>query len=184
MRIKTIGAAVGVSAVLAAVPLAACGSTTPTPTVITVTSTTPMHPSLQKIQDDADQRWSAAHPGQDVRVHRALEEQAKSHPAQSKSGLPWWAWVLIIPAGLVSLGWLGFKMLDWDVERKQAHLDALRARHAELDDDDDDDDEPEVISYPAITSTPVPEPIPYPESTPSEPTPPAPSGSLMDRLGK
>lgn len=183
MRIRRIGAALGVSAVLAAVPLTACSSTPSTPTVVTVTSTTPMHPALQKIQDDADRRWSEAHPGQDVRVHRALEEQAKSHPAPSKSGLPWWAWILIVPAGLVGLGWLVIKFLDADVERAHARVAELKARYDD-DDWDDDDDEPR-LTYPAITPVTAPEPVPYPEPS-SASAAPAPSGgsSLMDRLGK
>ena len=39
------------------------------------------------------------------------------------------------------------------------------------------------LSYPAIPTSPVPELTPYPEPTPSGPVAPAPSGSLMDRLG-
>ncbi|WP_133176297.1 hypothetical protein [Mycobacteroides abscessus] len=150
-----------------------------------MTSTTPMHPALQKIQDDADRRWSEAHPGQDVRVHRALEEQAKSHPAPSKSGLPWWAWILIVPAGLVGLGWLVIKFLDADVERAHARVAELKARYDDDDDDWDDDDDEPLLTYPSITPV-AAEPIPYPEPTPSTPAAPAPSGgsSLMDRLGK
>lgn len=177
MNVKHIGAALGVSAVLT-FPLAACGSAPPAPTVVTVTSTTPMHPALQKIQDDADRRWSEAHPGQDVRVHRALEEQAKSHPAQAKQGIPWWVWVLGTVVVLGGLLWWGTTLDDGSSARA-----ALRAARDDDDDDDwdddDDDDEPR-LTYPSITPA-AAEPIPYPEPTPSAPAPS--SGSLMDRLG-
>lgn len=178
MRIKTISAAVGVTAILA-LPLAACNSAPHTPTVITVTSSTPMHPALQKIEDDADRRWSEAHPGQDVRVHRALEAQAKSHPAQTKQGIPWWVWALGTVAAIGGLLWWGTTLDDGSSAR------AARRYDDDDDDDWDDDDEPEpLLTYPAIPTSHAPEAVPYPEPTPSAPGAPAPSGSLMDRLGK
>ncbi|SKU64789.1 Uncharacterised protein [Mycobacteroides abscessus subsp. massiliense] len=172
MSIKRIGATLAVAGALA-LPLAACGST-PAPTVITVTPTTPMHPALQKIQDDADRRWSESHPGQDVNAHRAAERAAAQQPKSKSSGLPWWAWILIVPVGLVAALLLAAKvwdgLADRDIERASARLAELEARYPDRDDDDDVEDYPEDYDdeldgedeYPraAVESVQAPAPVP------------------------
>lgn len=186
MNAKMIGASLA-TAGFVMFPLAACGST-PAPTVITVTPTTPMHPALQKIQDDADRRWQESHPGQDVNAHRAAERAAASQPARQNDGLPWWSWLLIVPAGLVAALVLGLKALEWNDERtiaraeaKVDELDARAARRASrvLDYDDfeeeDDDELPEDdIEFLRQATDPTP-------SAPAQPAPPG-GGGLLSSL--
>lgn len=196
MRIKTIGAAVGIASVLT-LPLAACSSSPPAVTTVTATPTTTL--SLAPCPPVSDSSWNqcyAEHAQARQRDSEARQQQRqeaaalKSQQKQSKGGLPWWSWLLIIPAGLVGLVWIGLKIAEANDAREisnanarvakwDARLAELRSTRATYT-----DNEPEAISYPAITSTPVSEPIPYPEPAPSAPAPPAPSGSLMDRLGK
>lgn len=188
MSIKRIGATLAVAGALA-LPLAACGST-PAPTVITVTPTTPMHPALQKIQDDADRRWSESHPGQDVNVHRAAERAAASQPARQDDGLPWWSWLLIVPAAGIGVLVLGFKVMEWNDERQvqqaEARVDELDARAArrasrvlDYDDFEDEDDEDDELGAEDIELLHrVTEPAP---SSPAQPAPPA-AGSLLSSL--
>lgn len=195
MRIKTIGAAVGIASVLT-LPLAACSSSPPAVTTVTATPTTTL--SLAPCPPVSDSSWNqcyaehaqARQRDSEARQQQRQEAALKSQQKQSKGGLPWWSWLLIIPAGLVGLVWIGLKIAEandareisnanarvakWDA--RLAELRSTRATYAE--------EEP-AMTYPAIpTPASVPEVVPYPESIPSEPTPPASSGSLMDRLGK
>lgn len=147
MEFKRIGAA-ALTAGFVMFPLAACGSSTPVVTTVTATPTTPMHPALQKIQDDADRRWAESHPGQDVNAHRAAERAAASQPARQDDGLPWWTWLLIVPGGLVALLVLGFKVMEWNdeqrvrrAEARVAELDARASRVLDYPDDDDEEDD-------------------------------------------
>ncbi|MBN7311789.1 hypothetical protein [Mycobacteroides abscessus] len=182
MSIKTFGASLA-TASLVMFPLAACGSAAPTPVVtVTATPSTTMHPALQRVEDDADRRWSESHPGQDVRVHRAAERAAAQ---QSKSsGLPWWAWALIVPAGLAVLLVLGIKLMEANDERRVARawrkVDELDARHRARFGDDDDvedypDDDDELPEDDMEFLHRVTEPAP------AQPAPPA-SGSLLSSL--
>lgn len=186
MKLKQIGAAVVVAGALA-FSLAACGSSTPVVTTVTATPTKPMHPALQKIQDDADRRWSESHPGQDVNAHRAAERAAASKPARQDDRLPWWAWMVIVPTGLIVLAVLGLKALEWNddrtIARAEAKVDELDARAAaraarvldydewEADDEEDEDFEkdeyPRAVEPPQVTITPAP---------------PASGGSLLSSL--
>lgn len=188
MSIKRIGAVTVVAGALA-LPLAACGSSTPAPVVTTVTATpsTTMHPALQKIQDDADRRWSESHPGQDVNAHRAAERAAAQQPKSKSSGLPWWSWVLIVPTALVVVGVLAIKLMEANDERTiaraNARVDELDARHRTrvldydewMDEDDDELDElPEDdMEFLHRATDPAPAPV--------APAPPA-AGNLLSSL--
>ncbi|QSM94332.1 hypothetical protein I3U40_00250 [Mycobacteroides abscessus subsp. abscessus] len=196
MKLKRIGAVVGLSAVLAAVPLAACGSTPPP--AVTVTATPTATYSFAPCPPITDPGWEAC-----VDSHRAQRSAESSRSASASasaaqaqrhqsSGIPTWVWLLIVP-GLVILVlivitiggavWEANESPRHAVRRDGAVWDELRRIEAVIDDeDDDDDDEPEpLLTYPAITPV-AAEPIPYPEPS-SVPVAPAPSGSLMDRLG-
>lgn len=190
MNVKMIGASLA-TATLVMFPLAACGNSTPTATTVTATpSTTTMHPALQKIEDDADRRWSESHPGQDVRVHRAAERAAAQQPKSKSSGLPWWAWLLIVPVGLVAMGVLGIKLMEANDERRVAkawakvdELDARAARRATrvLDYDDyEDDEDDELDELPEddmdfLHRVTDPSPAPAPSASPA-------SGGLLSSL--
>lgn len=189
MSIKTFGASLATAA-LVSLPLAACGSSTPAPVVtVTATPSTTMHPALQKIQDDADRRWSESHPGQDVNAHRAAERAAAQQPKDS--GLPWWSWLLIVPAALVALAVLGFKLSEMNDERTVARawakvdeLDARAARRAtrvlDYDDYEDDDEADELDELPEddmefLRKATDPTPAPAPSASPA-------SGGLLSSL--
>lgn len=189
MKLKTFGVA-AVSAGFVMFPLAACGSSTPPPVVtVTATPSTTMHPALQKIQDDADRRWSESHPGQDVNAHRAAERAAAQQPKSKSSGLPWWAWTLIVPVGIVAALVVGLKLMEANDERRVARawakVDELDARHrARFGDDDDDDD---VEDYPEDDDELDDEDMDFlhratdPAPAPAAPAPPA-SGGLLSSL--
>lgn len=200
MNVKTFGAAVGMSAVLA-LPLAACGSTPPP--AVTVTATPSTAYSSAPCPPITDPGWEAC-----VDSHRAQRSAESSRSASASamaaaqaqrhqsSGLPTWAWLLIVP-GLVVLALVVITMIGafWESNETPRHAvrrdsdsgDELRRIEAEIAAAEamPDDDEPEpLLTYPSITPV-AAEPIPYPEPTPSAPAAPAPSGgSLMDRLGK
>lgn len=185
MKLKTIGAAVGVTAVLAAIPLATLGTEQSTGAGVPVAQAAPttLYPG-DPGYDDARQ-WERDLPSYTPPATHTVTvtttTTTKPVPAtknEGGSGFPWWVWVLGTIAVLGGLIWWG-TTLD----------DGSAARAARDDDDDDDEDEDDadepVLTYPSITPVAAPEPIPYPEPTPSAPVQPAPSGgSLMDRLGK
>lgn len=178
MNIKTIGAVVGVSAVLAAVPLTMFGTEQATGAGIPVAQAAPttLYPG-DPGYDDARQ-WerdlpSYTPPATHTVTVTPTTTTKPASPATNKhesGGIPWWVWVLGTIFAIGGLLWWGTTLDDGSAARA-----ALR--------DDDDDDEP-VLTYPSITPAPAPEPVPYPEQ-PSAPVAPAQSGgSLMDRLGK
>ncbi|RIU33915.1 hypothetical protein [Mycobacteroides abscessus] len=196
MNVKHIGAAVGVTAVLA-LPLAACGSTPPPAVTVTAASTTTYSSAPCPLITDPG--WEAcvdSHRAQrSAESSRSASASASASAAQAQrhqsSGIPAWAWFLIVP-GLVILVlivitiggafWEANETPRHAVRRDGAVWDELRRIEAVID--DDDDDEPEsLLTYPAIPTPHAPEVVPYPES-PSAPVAPAPSASLMDRLGK
>lgn len=152
MTIKRIGA-VTVVAVALAFPLAACGSS-PAPAPVAA-------PECEKWTAEnwtrcADQR------SDDLRNHRitpGAEPAAAQQPKSKDSGLPWWAWLLIVPAGLVGLLVLWVKLSELNDERRVARawqkVDELDARHrARFGDDADDDD---VEDYPENDDDELPE---------------------------
>ncbi|SLI42513.1 hypothetical protein [Mycobacteroides abscessus] len=188
MEFKRIGVA-AVAAGFVMFPLAACGSANaPVVTTVTATPTKPMHPALQKIQDDADRRWAESHPGQDVNAHRAAERAAASQPARQDDGLPWWSWLLIVPVGAIGLLVLGFKALEWSdertVRRAEARVDELDARASRVldypdEDDDEWDDDNELPEADMDFLHRATDPAP---STPAPPVQPASGGSLLSSL--
>ncbi|SLH96912.1 Uncharacterised protein [Mycobacteroides abscessus subsp. abscessus] len=176
MKIKMIGAAVGVAAVLV-FPVAACGSGTPP--AVTVTATPSTTYSSAPCPPITDPTWEAC-----VDSHRAQRSAessrsisasataaAQAQHSNQAGGIPWWVWVLGTIAAIAGLVWWGTTLDDG----------THSSRYVDDDDDDDDEDE-EVLIYPAIPVDPVSEPIPYPEE-PIAPVQPASSASLMDRLG-
>lgn len=193
MNIKRIGATVGLLAVLAAVPMAALGSGSSTGAGIPVAQAAPttLYPG-DPGYDDARQ-WEQDLPRYTppaTATHTVTvtpTTTTKPSPAtknEGGSGFPWWGWVLGTLGAIGGLLWWGTTLDDGSSTRA-----AVRTADDDDDDDwdDDEDDEPSeypVLSYPAIPTSPAPEPIPYPEPTPSAPVQPAPSASLMDRLGK
>lgn len=186
MRIKTISAAVGVAAVLAAVPLTMLTAEDGTGGAVPVAAAAPttLYPG-DPGYDDAKQ-WEKNLPSYTppaTATHTVtVTPTTTTKPAPSKStgggsGIPWWVWVLGTVAAIGGLLWWGTTLDDGSAARA-----ALRTADDDDDDWDDDDDE-SVLTYPPITPV-AAEPIPYPETAPSVPAAPAPSGgSLMDRLG-
>ncbi|MBN7483684.1 hypothetical protein [Mycobacteroides abscessus] len=144
---------------------------------MTATPTTTL--SLAPCPPVNDPTWEACfNSHREQRERDAADRQkraATTKPAASSGGIPWWVWVLGTLGVIGGLLWWGTTLDDGSSSRS-----ALRTADDDDDDWDDDDDDEPLLTYPAIT--PVPEPLPYPE-TPSAPAAPAPSGSLMDRLG-
>lgn len=184
MSMKTFGAVVGLSAVLAAVPLTMLATEDGTTGAVPVAAAAPttLYPG-DPGYDDAKQ-WEKNLPSYTppaTATHTVtVTPTTTTKPAPSKStgggsGIPWWIWVL------GTLGVIG-GLLWWGTSLDGGSSTRAALRTADDDDDDWDDDDDDVLTYPAIT--PSAEPIPYPEPTPSAPVQPAPSTSLMDRLGK
>lgn len=186
MKLKTIGAAVGVAAVLVAIPLTALGTESDTGAGIPVAQAAPttLYPG-DPGYDDARQ-WERDLPSYTppaTATHTVTvtpTTTTKPSPAtknEGGSGFPWWGWVLGTIAVLGGLIWWGTNLDDGSAPRA--------ARDDDDDDDDWDDDEDDVLTYPSITHVAAPEPVPYPEppSVPVQPAAPVASGSLMDRLG-
>lgn len=181
MSIKRIGA---VTVVAGAVmfPLAACGSSTPAP-VVTVTST----PTLAPCPPVNDPGWERCVDDHRAQRDAAAKQQAPATSAKStSSGLPWWAWTLIVPAGLIGVLVLAYKLAeandDRTISRARARVDELESRPRPVldydtwDDEDDDDDglDEEDMSFLDKVTDPAP-------SAPAAPAPPA-SGSLLSSL--
>ncbi|SII09513.1 Uncharacterised protein [Mycobacteroides abscessus subsp. abscessus] len=152
MNAKMIGASLATAA-LVAFPLAACGSS-PAPVVTTVTAT----PSLAPCPPVNDPGWERCFDDHRAQRDAAAKQPPTATPApHQNSGLPWWAWTLIVPAGLVALLVLGFKSMEWNdertVRRAEARVDELDARaearrtrvldYDTWDDDDELDELPE-----------------------------------------
>lgn len=147
MKIKQIGA-VTATATLVMFPLAACGSAA-APVVTTVTATPTLAP-CPPVGDPAWERCFDDHRAQRERDTAAAKQQSSAPAKSPSSGLPWWAWALILPGGVVALLVLGFKLMEANDDRT---ISRARARVAELDarprpvvdydnyEDDDEDDE-------------------------------------------
>ncbi|QSM95691.1 hypothetical protein I3U40_08085 [Mycobacteroides abscessus subsp. abscessus] len=186
MKLKRIGAAVGVAAVLAAIPLAALGGESDTGAGIPVAQAAPttLYPG-DPGYDDARQ-WERDLPSYTppaTATHTVTvtpTTTTKPVPAtknEGGSGFPWWGWVLGTLGVIGGLLWWGTTLDDGSSTR------ASRDDDDDDDWDDDDEDDAPSLTYPAITPVAAAEPVPYPEP-PSVPAQPAPSGgSLMDRLG-
>lgn len=179
MNAKMIGASLATAA-LVAFPLAACGSS-PAPVVTTVTAT----PSLAPCPPVNDPGWERCFDDHRAQRDAAAKQPPTATPApHQNSGLPWWSWLLIVPAGLVALLVLGFKALEWNDERRVqqaearvAELDARASRVLDYPDDDDEEDDelPEAdIEFLHRVTDPTP-------SAPAPPVQPA-SGGLLSSL--
>ncbi|OHU38281.1 hypothetical protein BKG80_10875 [Mycobacteroides chelonae] len=193
MSIKRIGATVVVAGALA-FPLAACGSSgapvvttvtaTTTPTYPTYSSPCPLGDGFDRCMDTRRAERQAADA-----ERPSARASSSSNPAQSKhddSGLPWWAWTLIVPAGLIGVLVLAYKLAEANdertISRARARVDELESRPRPVldydtwDDEDDDDDglDEEDMSFLDKVTDPAP-------SAPAAPAPPA-SGSLLSSL--
>lgn len=183
MKIKQIGA-VTVVAVGVALPLTACGSSTP-PAPVATTSIKPLSPDFRKSYCGINSSTRTACEQQDALVEQ--QQYAAAHPKPKDDGLPWWAWLLIVPVGLVAALVLAIKLMEANDERRVAKawakVDELDARHrtrfGDNDDvedypdaEDDELDEDESFEYPAATD-PAPAPV--------APAPPA-AGNLLSSL--
>lgn len=143
MSIKRIGAAMAIASALV-FPLAACGSSTP-PAPVATTTFKPLSPDFQKSYCGINSSTKTACEQHDTAVQ---QQQYAAHPTSKDDGLPWWAWLLIVPVGLAVLAFLAIKVMEWNDERRVAkawakvdELDARAARRATrvLDYDDYDD---------------------------------------------
>ncbi|MDO3013221.1 hypothetical protein P5V34_04370 [Mycobacteroides abscessus subsp. abscessus] len=198
MGAKRITAAVMV-AVGVALPLVACGSGS-TPVVTTVTATTtPTYPTYSSpcpLGDGFDRCMDTRRAERQAAdaARSSARASSSSNPAQSKhddGGLPWWSWLLIVPAGLGLLAFLAIKVMEWNDERRVAkawakvdELDARVARRAtrvldydDYEDDDELDDEAdelpaEDMDFLHRVTDPAPAPV----------QPAAPAGGLLSSL--
>lgn len=146
MSIKRIGATAAV-AIGVAVPLAACGNS-PAPVATTVTATTTALAPCPPVGDPAWEKCFDAHRAQ--RERDAAAKQPSAPAKSTSSGLPWWAWTLIVPAGLVGVLVLAIKVMEANDDRtiaranaRVAELDARPRPVVDYDDyeDDEEDDE-------------------------------------------
>ncbi|MDQ8118549.1 hypothetical protein [Mycobacteroides abscessus] len=180
MSIKTFGAAAATAA-LVSLPLAACGSSS-APVVTTVTAT----PTLAPCPPVGDPAWEKCFDDHRAQRDAAAKQQQQVPTAQPKSsGLPGWIWFLVVPAGLIGVLILVYKLAEANDDRT---ISRANARVAELDarprpvvdydewmDDEDDDELPEEdIDFLRKATDPAP-------SAPATPAPPA-AGNLLSSL--
>ncbi|MBN7467065.1 hypothetical protein ACM0AZ_12640 [Mycobacteroides abscessus subsp. massiliense] len=141
MNAKMIGATLTV-AVSVMFPLSACGSSTPpAPTATVAPTPTTLSSGFRDSYCNINSSTRKACEQYDA---EAAKPQAQS--THQDSGLPWWAWLLIVPAGLVALLVLGIKLAEANDERTIARANArvyeLESRpRPVLDYDDYEDDE-------------------------------------------
>lgn len=182
MNAKMIGAAVAVAGALV-FPLAACGSSS-APTVTTVTATPTL--ALAPCPPVGDPAWERCFDDHRAQRDAAAKQQQQVPTAQPKSsGLPGWTWFLVVPAGLIGVLILVYKLAeandDRTISRANARVAELDARprpvvdYDNYEDDDEDDDElpEEDIDFLRKATDPSP--------APAQPAPPA-GGSLLSSL--
>lgn len=181
MSAKRITASLAVAGALA-LPLAACGSSTP-PAVTTVTATPSLAP-CPPVNDPGWERCFDDHRAQRERDAAAAKQQPSAPAKSTSSGMPWWSWLLIVPGGAIGLLVLGFKVMEAaderTVSRAQARVAELDARprpvvdYDDYEDDDEDDELPEEdIEFLRKATDPAP--------APAAPAAPA-AGSLLSSL--
>lgn len=185
MTIRRIGAAVVVAA-LVSFPLVACGSgVAPTVTTVTATPTTSLAP-CPPVGDPAWEKCFDAHHAQRERDAAAAKQQPSAPAKSTSSGLPWWSWLLIVPAALVAVGVLGIKVMERNdertISRAQARVDELESRPRPVLDYDEwmDDQDEELDELPEEDMDflhKVTDPVP----APAAPAPPA-AGNLLSSL--
>lgn len=185
MIIKRFGATAAV-AIGVSLPLAACGSS-PAPTVTTVTATTPAYPTYSSpcpLGDGFDSCMDTRRAERQAADAARPSARVSSNPAQSKhdgGGLPWWSWLLIVPAGLALFAFLAIKLMEANdertISRAQARVDELDARSrpvVDYDDYEDDDEDEEDMDFLHRVTDPTP-------SAPAAPVQPA-AGNLLSSL--
>ncbi|SHP92572.1 hypothetical protein [Mycobacteroides abscessus] len=190
MSIKRFGATVAV-AIGVSLPLSACGSDATAPTVTTVTATTPTYPTYSSpcpLGDGFDRCIDTRRAERQAADAARPSARPSSNPAQSKhdgGGLPWWSWLLIVPAAGIGLLVLGFQALAWNdertISRAQARVDELDARPrpvVDYDDYEDDDEDDELDEDDMSFLDRVTDPTP---SAPAAPVQPA-AGNLLSSL--
>lgn len=184
MNVKMISAAVAVAGALV-FPLAACASSTP-PAPVATTSIKPLSPDFRKSYCGINSSTRTACEQQDALVEQ--QQYAAAHPKPKDDGLPWWAWLLIVPVGLVAALVLAIKLMEANDERRVAKawakVDELDARHRtrfgdndyeEGDEDDELDELPEEdMDFLHKATDPAP--------APAAPAPPASGGNLLSSL--
>lgn len=185
MELKQIGAAVVVAGALV-LPLAACGSGsgTPAPTVTVTSAPTTLSPGFRDSYCNINSATrEACRQSDSTAAKRAATAQA---PRSQDSGIPWWAWMVIVPAGLVVALVLGFKVLEWNdertISRAEARVAELESRprpvvdYDDFEDDDEEDDElpEEDMAFLHRVTDPAP-------SVSAQPAPPA-VGNLLSSL--
>ncbi|EIV24644.1 hypothetical protein MA3A0122S_2296 [Mycobacteroides abscessus 3A-0122-S] len=154
---------------------------------MTTTSLKPLSPDFQKSYCGINSSTKTA-----CEQHATAAQQqqyAAAHPTpKDDGGLPWWSWLLIVPAALVAVGVIGIKLMEWNDERRVARawarvdeLDARAARRAtrvlDYDDYEDDDEDDELPAEDMEFLRKATEPAPAPAPT----APPA-SGGLLSSL--
>ncbi|SLJ13388.1 hypothetical protein [Mycobacteroides abscessus] len=177
MNAKMIGATLTV-AVSVMFPLSACGSSTPpAPTATVAPTPTTLSSGFRDSYCNINSSTRKACEQYDA---EAAKPQAQS--THQDSGLPWWAWLLIVPAGLVALLVLGIKLAEANdertISRAQARVAELESRprpvldYDDYEDDEDDDELPaEDMDFLHRVTDPTP-------SAPAAPAPPAVGGLL------
>lgn len=193
MELKRIGASLATT--LVALPLVACGSgSTPVVTTVTATPAYPTYSSPCPLGDGFDKCMDTRRAERQAAdaARPSARPSSSSNPAQSKhddGGLPWWAWLLIVPVGLVAMGALAIKLMEANDERTiaraNARVDELDARHRTRFGDDDDDED--VEDYPDDDDELDEEDMAFlrkatePVAAPVTPAPPA-AGNLLSSL--
>lgn len=184
MEFKRIGASLATAA-LVAFPLAACGSSTPVVTTVTATPT-----ALTPCPPVNDPGWERCFDDHRAQRDAAAKQPPTATPApHQNSGLPWWSWLLIVPAALVGALIAGVKLMEWNddrtIARAEARVDELDARAArrasrvlDYDDYEDDDEDDELGEEDMSFLDRVTDPTP---SAPAAPVQPA-AGNLLSSL--
>lgn len=192
MSAKRITAAVMV-AVGVALPLVACGSrSAPVMTTVTATTTPATTSSSSCTISGGYENWEScwkAEQRQHPTTTTTSPASTAAHPKPKDDGLPWWAWLLIVPVGLVAMGALAIKLMEANDERTiaraNARVDELDARHRTRFGDDDDDED--VEDYPDDDDELDEEDMAFlrkatePVAAPVTPAPPA-AGNLLSSL--
>ncbi|ORA53652.1 hypothetical protein BST24_27095, partial [Mycobacteroides franklinii] len=103
-------------------PLAACGSSsTPAPTVTVTSAPSTLSPGFKDSYCNINSATKAACQQSDA---TAKQRAATAQPAPRDSGLPWWAWLLIVPGGLVGALIAGVKLMEWNDDRASERASA------------------------------------------------------------
>ncbi|WP_074377070.1 hypothetical protein [Mycobacteroides abscessus] len=167
MKIRLIGAAVGIAAVLAALPVAMLGGEPGTGGAVPIAQADPttLHPGdpdyerQKRIQDEWERGmddFNRSHTPQTyspTRTVTVMPTTTPTRPATTKSnkdsggGIPWWGWVLLVVGAL--LAW-AFVMAVKDTSQEMRDYTSARS---DDDDDDDEDDGDTVLQETGLTAS-------------------------------